>query len=63
MSVQLAQIANWIILGVPVLVIAFLVGRDAQRKGLSRGAVSGWTAASILFFPVAPIIYLLVRKG
>lgn len=62
MSVQLAQIANWVILGIPIPVIAILVWRDTRRKGLSRGAVSVWTAASILFFPVAPIIYLLVRK-
>ena len=62
-----ATIHDWTVLGVvlllAVMAIPFLVWSDARRKGFSRRAALLWAAASFLFFPFGPVLYLLLRQG
>ena len=60
---QLGQAVNWIVLLMPVPIIALLVCHHAHKTGRSPKACLFWTLGSILLFPFVPIAYLVTRKG
>ena len=58
----IAQIVNWLILVVPIVVIACLVGRDAKKRRLPLSRVTGWFLLTLLVFPIGIVLYLLVGR-
>ncbi len=58
-KVLLCYILNWFFLSV-IVAVAFLVGRDARRRGLSWRATILWVLVSIFLFPVG--LYLLIGR-
>ncbi len=62
MSVQLAQIANWLILVAIVIVSVYFVGRDTRIRGLSWPETLAWVTVSILTFPIGFGLYFLLRR-
>ncbi len=60
--VLLSQVINWIILSA-LLVAAFLVGRDARKKGTPWVETITWSALTLFAFPVGIGLYLLLGRG
>lgn len=63
MSVQLAQIINFLLLLIPVALLTFLVTWEGRKRGLSGWETLGWIFVSLLFFPIGLLLFLLIRKG
>jgi hypothetical protein len=53
-------IAAYFIAVCAALVSAYLVSRDARKRGLSSSAAMFWAAVSFLLFPVGMGIYYLM---
>jgi hypothetical protein len=60
-GVMLAQMANWLILTIDI-VVAFLVGWDARRRGLSWLYTIMWVAVSFFLFPIGTGLYFWVGR-
>ncbi len=59
----MADPINWVVLLIPVPIVAILVCHHAHKTGRSRKACLLWTLGSILLFPLVPITYLITRKN
>lgn len=59
--VLLTQIVNWMILAA-LIVVAFLIGRDARRRGNSWLAAIAWAALTLFAFPIGLGLYFLVGR-
>jgi hypothetical protein len=61
--VLLAQVLNWVTLGIILLglvVVPVAVGRDARRSGLSWKRTGAWVLASLVLLPIGAGLYLLL---
>ena len=62
MSVQTAQIINWLILAAIIAVSIYFVGRDAWKRGRSWPETAVWTLVSAATFPIGFGLYFLLRR-
>jgi len=62
MSVQLAQIINWLILATIAAVSIYFVGRDTRKRGYSWPETLAWVVVSIATFPIGFGLYFLLRR-
>lgn len=58
--VLLSQIVSWVILAA-LIVAAFLVGRDARRRGHTWLNTIGWAVLTLFIFPIGLGLYFLCR--
>ena len=59
----LAQAINFVLLAVDIVLSLWFVGRDARKRELSWLETAGWTAISMLTFPIGFGLYFLWRLG
>jgi len=62
MSVQLAQVVNWVILATIIAVSVYFVGRDTRRRTLSWPETVAWVVVSVATFPIGFGLYFLLRR-
>ena len=56
------EIIEWIVILLPVPVIAVLILRDTARLGLAARTRCWWAVGSLCLFPVVPVVYLALRR-
>lgn len=62
-TTAIAQIINWIVLGLVVLGTTVIVIRTGYKRGYSRGKIATWVVASLALFPIGFIVFLLIDKN
>jgi threonine/homoserine/homoserine lactone efflux protein len=62
MSVQLAQVVNWVILATIIAVSVYFVGLDTRRRALSWPETVAWVLVSAATFPIGFGLYFLLRR-